>query len=279
MSHERMVPPGSSTTPLVDSHLATPADFSGSFLFAADHLDDFGQLVVSDIEPPAAASEEEVGAYSGGLPAPEWWLLDPRKDKLQVPYDEYGLVDDLALVKLVKTTISPDYIWTGQSDKHHLYWAARRYYEHQLNTGTRAFDFRELPNNQIRVPRIFHNWVHAITEQPVMPETEIMHYQLDAWAIASGFFKSVESTMRHHRLINRERLRRGGYDAEQESILTDLLAHDLSGVFRHLDKLNDIPQEHWPFSPHERSAIAAGRIGHIIKQGSQYRSKAVSQAA
>lgn len=272
MSTQRLVPPGSYIETLNGSHLTkTPVDDDRSF-----HL---AELICTDVVPPDEAAIETLRAYKDGLPHQDFWEFDPRKYKISTPVDEFGLIDDVQLIKDVKATIKPGYLWTGDSDRHHLYWTQADYARVQAETPVRALAFRNSPQHIVRVQRIFHNWVHAVTLPPPMPSPEIMSYRVEAWSIASGFFKMVQSTSHTSRVIERERERRDGFTEVQERLLNAMMRRETEGVLRHVDDLAKLPEEHVPVDLNLPFHIAAGQIGHIVRQGAKYKTKEIRKAA
>ncbi len=271
MSAQQLVPPGSYAETLNGSHLTTPVDDDRSFYLA--------ELISTAVIPPDEAAEETLRAYKDGLPHQDFWEFDPRKQKIPTPVDELGMVDDVQLVKDVKATIKPGYLWTGDSDRHHLYWTQADYAKVQAETSFKALAFRNSPQHIIRVQRIFHNWIHAVTVPPPIPEPDIMNYRIEAWSIASSFFKMVQSTSHNARVIERERVRRNGFTEVQERLLNAIMRRETEGLLRHVDDLAKIPEEHVPINLNLPFHEAAGRIGHIVRQGAKYKTKEIRKAA
>lgn len=128
------------------------------------------------------------------LPPRELWRHDPLTEELlPTPLDERGLVDVSALISLMKSTVEPGYDWHSSFvDVHHLQWPDRWYpRDEQLDRS--AHSFRNLAISKVHVPRVFHNWVHRITEPPLMPSEEVMQYRIDAQRVAIALFRSVRN--------------------------------------------------------------------------------------
>ena len=237
------------------------------------------ELITTDVMPPDEAAVEVLRAYKDGLPHQDFWEFDPRSHKIPTPIDEYGLVDDVQLIKDVKATIKPGYLWTGDSDRHHVYWTQADYAKAQAETQIKALAFRNSPQHIVRVQRIFHNWIHAVMLPPPMPDPEIMTYRIEAWGIASCFFKMVQLTSHNARIIERERERRDGFTEAQERLLDEMMRRETEGVLRHVDDLAKLPEEHVPIDLKLPFQKAAGQIGHIVRQGAKYKTKEIRKAA
>ena len=234
--------------------------------------------VDTSVAIPSGAAEEVLRAHIDGLPAKEFWLEQPRDYRIVPRQTDKGLVDDKALIADVQATISPEYVWPGKPDRHHLYWPRADYVTaHNLNP--KAYLFREHGSNVIRVQRVFHNWIHAISEIPPMPDPEVMQYTLRAWEVVGDFFGAVRQTVNHQRLFGREEARRGGYSDDQKEMIRDIMLRELGGIIMHLDALQTIPEDYWPFRPDIRIQIAAGRVGQVLTKGYLNRTREVRLAS
>lgn len=126
------------------------------------------------------------------LPPPEFRLHDPKLEgRIPTQLDERGLVDVLKLIDQVKQTVDPEFKWQSSfNDVHHLQWPSNQYAsspEAELNPR----EFRNLAISKIYVPRVFHNWVHQVTEPPPMPSDEVMRYRIEAQRVVLALFQSV----------------------------------------------------------------------------------------
>ena len=128
------------------------------------------------------------------LPPRDLWLHDPyTSEALETPLDSRGLVDMLGLIALMKTTVAPGYEWSSAFvDVHHLQWPDRWYGRDETNEDSPQV-FRNLAISKVYVPRVFHNWVHRITEPPPLPSEEVMHYRIDAQRVALSLFSDVRT--------------------------------------------------------------------------------------
>lgn len=240
------------------------------------------------LSPPIGASAEVARAYVAGLPPQEFWVQDPLP-VLETPVDQRGIVNADELILAVKGLIHEDYAWMPPTDVHHLYWTRATYYKYaREHPGIASDTFRELAPHKIRVPRLFHNLVHAATLPPPIPDSEIIDMRVRAWQIAEGLFRSIREVTHSERLYRR-RLGRMAHEASVvddlaqldpvgREIVNEMLLRHFRGVAQHLMALNDIPQEHWPFRPDVCAQVAAGDIGDMVLRGYMRRTKAVMVA-
>ena len=151
---------------------------------------------------------QEFSVPTTHLPPRELWLFDPTQEKelLPTPIDERGLVDTMGLIALMKSTVAPGYEWDSPfTDVHHLQWP-NRWYKEMESQETSPDVFRNLAISKVRVPRVFHNWVHKTTEPPEMPSEEVMEYRIEAQRVALSLFREVK--------IPKSIARRRGFDDE-----------------------------------------------------------------
>lgn len=223
-------------------------------------------------DPPEDVNEEVARSFVEGLP-PEEFRLRSIDDKIPTPTDRWGVVNSDQLIRDVMQTIHPDYRWTGKSDIHHGQWCRADYHAMQAALPqSRAVAFRELAPNKMQIPRVFHNWIHAITLPPPMPEPEVMRESVREWLILQDFFRSVQEAAQTERLFGRERVRRGGFTEEQEEIIAEEQRRRMEGVYTHFSALQTVPIERWPFSGDIKLPAAAGRIGNLVLSGFHRRS-------
>jgi len=146
----------------------------------------------------------ESSAARDSLPPQSVRLYDPReKGRIETPTDERGLVDLDALVERVKMTVDPEYHWeSSYNDTHHLQWHAAFYSHFQMSDGVDMQSFRELTNRKAYLPRVFHNWIHAVTLPPPIPSNEVMQYSIDAQRVAISLAKTASLAVRLTRMIH-----------------------------------------------------------------------------
>lgn len=149
------------------------------------------------------------------LPPRELWLFNPIEERelLPTPLDNRGLVDMMGLIALMKSTVEQGYDWKSSfTDEHHLQWPDR-WYERSMTADMSPHVFRNLAISKVRVPRVFHNWVHRITEPPPLPSEEVMHYRIDAQRVAVELFREVKNSK------TAARRRRLGEDGLEELLI------------------------------------------------------------
>jgi hypothetical protein len=160
-------------------------------------------------------ADEQYKLPSAFLPPQELWRYNPyREEPIPTPLDERGLVDVAKLIHQVKATIEPHYDWHSSfSDIHHLEWPDR-WYENLSDGKVNPHQFRNLAISKIYIPRIFHNWVHRITEPPPPPDEEVMRYRIEAQHVAMVLFRTVK----HSKTLARKR---NLSDEQLEDLLTE----------------------------------------------------------
>ncbi len=142
--------------------------------------------------------ERGPGIARDSLPPLDVRQYDVRKQgRLETPLDERGLVDLSELVALAKATVDPSYDWTSrENDVHHLQWAERHYDIASAFVDADTKVFRNLVNRKVYVPRVFHNWVHHITEPSPVPSSEVMQYSIDAQRVALSLSRTAGLAMK-----------------------------------------------------------------------------------
>jgi hypothetical protein len=201
-----------------------------------------------------------------GLPPRDVWLWDPEiEDKLETPLDERGLVDLDALVGMVRKTVTPSYQWESPfNDIHHLQWEASRYVGKTNDETQMMRDFRELASRKALVPRIFHNWVHRITEPSSLPSEEVMQYSVDAERVALSLAQQAMMATRitrNKRVSERARFERLKYAFESYTTTVDnarLVPLEYRRVPLEVIDINS-PEE-LPFVARELGRLAIDRV-------------------
>jgi hypothetical protein len=126
------------------------------------------------------------------LPPPDLWLHNPYTDeRIPTPLDERGLVDLRELIKQTKKTVDPSYDWQSEfNDVHHLQWPNADY-PYASDSVVNPHEFRNLAISKLNAPRIFHNWIHKVTEPPPIPSEEVMYYRIEAQRVVLALAKVV----------------------------------------------------------------------------------------
>lgn len=145
------------------------------------------------------------------LPPPEAWKrpdiwLDPERraeNRFYLPVDDRQFVIPDASIELVLELFDPDYRWPvdpnhpeTRPDIHHFYWEHERYKAANFGGNTIPMDFCELPSNKGKMPRMFHNVLHDITREPIMPLLADMKAHIRAYMLARQAFAEVVKSAR-----------------------------------------------------------------------------------
>jgi hypothetical protein len=133
--------------------------------------------------------------YSEHMPPHDARLINSG-DKIPTAVDsKYGLIDIPQLIKDVKATVDPTYVWSGDLSIHHLYWPQPLYpHEGTDNLFNPAY-FRDLPPNKGLVSREFENWTHAVTVPPKPPELDVMRDFSEGWQVGLNLYKIVRNNI------------------------------------------------------------------------------------
>jgi hypothetical protein len=205
-----------------------------------------------------------------GLPPAEAWIKD-RNEKMETPVDDRGLVDVPRLIEGVASYVHPNYLWYDNPSDHHLGWPRSRYVqaERQSNGLIPAERFRELPTQRIWMPRMPHTLTHAVTIPPPMPDAEVMYHAMEAWDVAANLLTSLGRVNKVADRVAAE-LDRIDNTEERERIILEYqatqFARHFKGQLPHLDRMGDIPQEHWVFDPNDDPRNILRKIGSIMSR-------------
>lgn len=86
-----------------------------------------------------------------------------------------GIVDHQKLVENVSELVSSDYRWRAPFfDEHHLHWKGYYYNQGFHDDSTIPKQFRDLNIHKLWVPREFHDFIHAVTLPPDVPDFDVM---------------------------------------------------------------------------------------------------------
>lgn len=185
----------------------------------------------------------------GGLPAEDFRLVG-NNFMIQTPTDDRGLVEIAEHIKLVKMTLSPGINWNYQSSNiHHFYWPAHLYNKANDNVQTQEIIFRNLPIHKGLLPIQFHNWMHRISEPPILPKPEVIEYRNESWFVANKLFQAVRKYKRQDRSLRKVYLEvsknpeLADSDEIEIEILTDLYENFFSRYEKLHKELFNIPKE------------------------------------
>jgi hypothetical protein len=261
------------TPPGVSAEMTTPpqtalVDYDGSFLVA-------DQTHESLWLPPRSA-----------------WLVNPEEQKLDTPLDEFGRVDILKTVNLLKGSLDESYIWPRVSlNPHHFQWEDSLYGYTAVHAGDMRVvpaAFCDLPTRKGRLPRVLENWLHIVTIAPPVPEIEVMYYSVEAWEVARGlFYHSSEGKLLERRAKRREALLEerpetlspaaGGVDREGQRYFRDQREADRRGRTQYLERLLEIPPEFRLVQPNTSPRRVADKVGRLVLKGSHLLSHAANR--
>lgn len=127
------------------------------------------------------------------LPPHEYWLVDPRQEKMPVPLDDRGLVDSLAVAQTLRSTIDPRYKFHLKSDDHHEQHDEDRYKDEIEK------HFRTLPINIVKLPRDAHVLLHHLFEEPIKPDREVMKLVSEGFSVTNGIYTNASEVIRLER--------------------------------------------------------------------------------
>lgn len=134
---------------------------------------------------------------------PERWLdlatNLPLKDieKITLPVDDRGIIKADEAVSLVKERLfDEDYVWSRdryhhRSDIHHFYYTKSAYSPEAHGGNILPSQFRETPTLMGRMPRQFHDALHAFTEPLEIPSYEVMGDYRASFLLADRAFKRL----------------------------------------------------------------------------------------
>lgn len=111
---------------------------------------------------------------------------------LEPIYHDSGIVDVDRTVDMVLSHVEPDYEWPrDRMDVHHFQWERRDYHPDNWQGDKIPALFRETPSAKGYVPRQFHNFVHAVTAQPEMPDYDVMEQEVYRHKIQKSLFEAA----------------------------------------------------------------------------------------
>ena len=93
----------------------------------------------------------------------------------EVPTDEFGIPDRIALLQLAIGATGCRTQWRGYLDTHHVVWPGADYRQRSnIEADSVAGAFRELGALKLRIPRQLHDLFHAAFSPPTMPDEDAM---------------------------------------------------------------------------------------------------------
>lgn len=127
------------------------------------------------------------------LPPREFWLFDPKQEKIPTPVDHRGLVDSIKVAEILRSVIDRSYKFILPSDDHHKYPNPDQY------TDDLEYRFRNSTINIVRKPRDAHVLSHYLLEDPKKPDPEVMLLLLEAFDVTTGIYEDASEVVRLER--------------------------------------------------------------------------------
>ncbi len=222
------------------------------------------------------------------LPPLDARLYNPStQGRIPTPLDDLHLVDIPQLITDVKATVDPAYEWPQQISTHHFYWPVTWYSSDGIASRCNPSTFRNLPIHKGLVPRVFENWLHAVTLPPPLPDPEIMDYRVEAWTVARDLFKLARKTVHWERLARRRReliaknphiVPEGfdGVDIIGEEVMHEVLERHFRGFERQRKRQDQIPQALRIVDLEGTPAVIARNLGKIVARPSLHLTRTIA---
>jgi hypothetical protein len=134
---------------------------------------------------------------------PETRRLD-KDHLLETAVDSRGIVLPEIILDDVLSTVDPSYKWPMDfCDVHHFVWEKRHYSVMNNGGDTTPHFYREIPFHKGYIPRVLHNYLHAITEQPEVPPYDVMERRVESYRVAQRLFEAAKSVIRFEKEFRR----------------------------------------------------------------------------
>ncbi len=226
------------------------------------------------------------------LPPRQLQLRDPAKWEDMILPEEYtddrGLIVPSQLIEVVKGSVDPTYEWPDGLSIHHLYWPASWYsYEDTPDCRRSSGTFRQLPIHKALLPRVFENWLHAITVPPNVPEPDVIQFRIDAWNVAKDLFQTARETIAHEKLARRRRAYVAtnphvlktdfnGFDKIGEEYIQEEYERNFRGWDQILERYEEIPEEFRLIEIDQPIDVIAKSLGKLVAPKSLVLTRAAS---
>jgi hypothetical protein len=137
---------------------------------------------------------------SAAFPPRELWLYDPiTQGRLDVIYDQYGLVDmEATFIRLINT-VEPGFDWASDYDDDHHCQHDEADYPSTPDAYVNYREFRNCASRRYRTNRVTHAWWHRVLNSPRRPDQvagqngiEAMRLSIDALAPLRSMRQSYE---------------------------------------------------------------------------------------
>lgn len=220
---------------------------------------------------------------TGSLPPREYWLIDPKNEKIETPVDELGLVIPSELIIAVKGLVDPSYNWLedGKRNVHHFYWYDELYRnETPFDKPNKAY-FRNMPINKGSTPLVFHNFTHLVTHHPPVPSNDVIYETIESWRKHRDLFIAAQKTIHNQRLSSRRNKRVelsscflkpefDGVDVEGIESMQSRILRNFAGYEHHFREVQKVPREFRLVDLDESESsirTLATRLGRIVVPG------------
>jgi hypothetical protein len=144
-------------------------------------------------------------AVTGSLPPPDVWLINPKEDI--VPTHFIGeILDTDRLLADVEATIDPSFVWPPEDNEHHYLWPARFYPMGDNLELTAIKKVRDLSVSKVRLPIMFHDWLHQVTLPPPVLSQQAAEQRLRAWHNTQTLFNIARRAIHKYEKLGGETL-------------------------------------------------------------------------
>jgi hypothetical protein len=227
------------------------------------------------------SSDENVGLTL--LPPREFWLIDPAKEKIDTPVDDFGLIDIPKLITVAKGFVDRAFQWSRKPPNrrvHHFYFPDSSYIRDTSPEATvNPAGFRNLPPNKGDMDLMFERWIHEITIPAAVPDNEVMAWCVESWSVSRDLFLLTRKEVR----TGRSQKKRAELVAKNPGILRECQAGiDVAGEYYFgqeqdnsrrglelaLGRLERLPTEFRVCDPQELSHERIVSIGRPALKGS-----------
>lgn len=105
---------------------------------------------------------------------------------------EGGPVDYETLLRNLGEYFDPAYRWKAPFfDEHHLQWRADLYRPQRWDEDHVPSQFRDQSTNKLWLPRQFHHFIHVMTQEPDVPDMEVMRREVKQYRRHAYMYRLV----------------------------------------------------------------------------------------
>ena len=111
---------------------------------------------------------------------------------LEPIYQDNGVVDVEQTAIMALKHVAPGYEWPrDRMDVHHFQWERQNYHPDKWDGDKVPTLFRETPSLKGYVPRQFHNFLHAVTAEPEVPDYDVMEEVTETHRLHKSLFEAA----------------------------------------------------------------------------------------